>query len=494
MVRQAHLMGVVGVFLIGCAFLVVGCSGDTGSQSAGTHDSEESESTATGSEHGGAQASEESDSTHEVAEHGGAIEKIPTPSGYGFERGFLLRVGGITYDSYDFTYDEEVAGGRRLRDGDLGPLFAEASPETIKESTNPTTTNSATPNVVPVYAVEGYDTSFRLAARMDDGLMMFESVSDPNATHASDVLDIGGKVSRIDVTYRGTPALVYGTIEDPEKVQRLVGGFMDAPLKPTMVDHYNEAPPWTTYLIIFRLKDGTTVARDYRTGSGRLSNLAGSLRDLPYGTRLDPASGIVTPQTFRGAVEESLQAWRGYVGHFYSSPTEEGTQPKKRTCGDGRTTKEARRISGGGMFYTTNDVFPSGPWEGVLRGTEEDDLLLAGEYGEDEVYGLDGDDTMEGGACDDKLYGGLGVDPMVGEEGDDVLYGGPGNDNAGMVGDLGSDVLYGGDGDDVLVADEDGQQDELYCGEGQDIAEVGEKIDYVDSSCEVKSHPTEAIE
>jgi RTX calcium-binding nonapeptide repeat (4 copies) len=41
----------------------------------------------------------------------------------------------------------------------------------------------------------------------------------------------------------------------------------------------------------------------------------------------------------------------------------------------------------------------------VLRGTEENDSLLAGEYGEDEVYGSGANDHVEGGACDDKLYG-----------------------------------------------------------------------------------------
>jgi Ca2+-binding RTX toxin-like protein len=128
----------------------------------------------------------------------------------------------------------------------------------------------------------------------------------------------------------------------------------------------------------------------------------------------------------------------------------------------------------------------------VLRGTEEGDLILAGEYGEDEVYGLGGDDTIEGGACEDKVYGGPGIDDMVGEEGDDVLYGGLGNDK-GFDGGSGRYVLYGGDGHDVLIADEDGQRDELYCGEGQDKAEVGEKIDYVDRSCEEKKHPTPAV-
>jgi len=36
------------------------------------------------------------ESTDEVVEHGGSIKTIPD------DRGFLLRVDGITYDTYDF--------------------------------------------------------------------------------------------------------------------------------------------------------------------------------------------------------------------------------------------------------------------------------------------------------------------------------------------------------------------------------------------------------
>jgi Ca2+-binding RTX toxin-like protein len=71
--------------------------------------------------------------------------------------------------------------------------------------------------------------------------------------------------------------------------------------------------------------------------------------------------------------------------------------------------------------------------------------------------------------------------------GDDVLYGGTGDDRQ-LRGDEGEDVLYCGDGNDLLDASDDGQRDELYYGEGRDRYDV-DKIDYVDSSCEVKGLP-----
>src|SRR5215210_4112350 len=74
-VRQTHLIAVVEAFMIGCTFvLLVGCSGDTGSQQSGSQDSEVSQSEQTGSERTGPR---ESESTHEVTQHGGSLEAIP---------------------------------------------------------------------------------------------------------------------------------------------------------------------------------------------------------------------------------------------------------------------------------------------------------------------------------------------------------------------------------------------------------------------------------
>ena len=101
------------------------------------------------------------------------------------------------------------------------------------------------------------------------------------------------------------------------------------------------------------------------------------------------------------------------------------------------------------------------------------------------------------------LHGGPGTDAMSGGDGDDVLYGGDGDDeirglgaNDWIFGGLGSDVIYGGDGNDLIdgaTVDEFGQvvrkqRDELYCGKGEDHYHA-DKLDYVDSSCEVKDPP-----
>jgi hypothetical protein len=213
------------------------------------------------------------------------------PPGY---TGSYMSLDGILYDS------EPV--GRSLSDEDLGAKFAEV------HHIN---------NALPVYAVEGYDTSSRLAARVGNGrLMPFEAFANPRAEDASDLLDIGGKVRSINILHRDAAAvihedasdlkldkandLVLGSIEDPEEVEQLVRGLMNAPLESTPIGHY-ATDEQTHYLIVFHLDDGTAVARDYRMDTGRLTNTYSE-----FGSEPPMTSGIVTPQAFRDAITEAL--------------------------------------------------------------------------------------------------------------------------------------------------------------------------------------------
>jgi Ca2+-binding RTX toxin-like protein len=65
-----------------------------------------------------------------------------------------------------------------------------------------------------------------------------------------------------------------------------------------------------------------------------------------------------------------------------------------------------------------------------------------------EVYGGDGDDTIQGGDGNDRLFGGSGNDYIYGAGGDDTIDGGDGDDN--LMGGLGNDRLLGGRGTNVL--------------------------------------------
>src|SRR5215203_3255552 len=154
-----------------------------------------------------------------------------------------------------------------------------------------------------------------------------------------------------------------------------------------------------------------------------------------------------------------------------SNKKEQGSSPKATESEEEGRCEGTRKINMNlPARFTTNDL-PGCPKGGLLLGTDKPDEL-AGEKGNDEVRGLGGSDDVEGGP------------------GNDILYGGPGDD-CNLSGDKGEDVIYAGPGDDTelnvsgVMNHGDGQRDKLYCGEGRDTY-YAEKIDYVDSSCEVK--------
>jgi hypothetical protein len=96
-----------------------------------------------------------------------------------------------------------------LRDDDLGPKFGEVR-------------SRYRSRMVPVYAVERYDTSFRLDTREHGRLWIYDALSNPKAEQGSDLLDIGGKVSSISVTHWENPGRVLGIMDDTEEVGTLV--------------------------------------------------------------------------------------------------------------------------------------------------------------------------------------------------------------------------------------------------------------------------------
>ena len=173
-----------------------------------------------------------------------------------------------------------------MRDDDLGPKFGEVRSQYHSR-------------MVPVYAVERYDTSFRLATREQGRLWIYDALSNPKAEQGSNLLDIGGKVSSISVTHWENPGRVLGIMDDTEEVGTLVRGLMEAPLKPIGPDYYGTK---NHYVVVFRLGDGTAAARNYRTDTGRLA--IGSIS-----SSMTPPTGIVTPEALRNAIDEALEGY-----------------------------------------------------------------------------------------------------------------------------------------------------------------------------------------
>ena len=147
---------------------------------------------------------------------------------------------------------------------------------------------------------------------------------------------------------------------------------------------------------------------------------------------------------------------------------------------------------------------------GEIYGDDGDDTI-DGASGSDEIYGgddrdyitaYDGDDYVDGGQSsdavfgqigNDTLYGGSGTDRVDGGDGNDILYGGDDDDTntisfiagvdhatviGGLYGGAGDDYLDGGQGNDYLDGGTD--SDTLLGGEGNDILDGGTGVDQLD--------------
>lgn len=117
------------------------------------------------------------------------------------------------------------------------------------------------------------------------------------------------------------------------------------------------------------------------------------------------------------------------------------------------------------------------------------------------VYGLDGNDTINGSSNNDGLHGGIGDDNILGQDGDDLIFGDEGNDS--LNGGWGNDVLYGGAGDDYIVGGFENDilsggagTDTLYGGSGADtfVFEVDSAFANIDIVTDFSTGQGDAID
>ncbi|QDL90929.1 protease [Paroceanicella profunda] len=139
----------------------------------------------------------------------------------------------------------------------------------------------------------------------------------------------------------------------------------------------------------------------------------------------------------------------------------------------------AQRAYLGDGHYARGHVFNALDIGGDGRGLIENAI---GGRGNDQVWGneaanilngMAGRDSLFGGAGNDRLIGGSDRDILHGGEGNDGLYGGAGNDDlTGMTGadrlygGQGRDYITGGDGNDLIIAGDDA--DRVFGGAGKD--------------------------
>jgi phospholipase/lecithinase/hemolysin len=124
-----------------------------------------------------------------------------------------------------------------------------------------------------------------------------------------------------------------------------------------------------------------------------------------------------------------------------------------------------------------NDVLNGTSGNDNIDGFAGNDILI-GLGGDDRIEGWEGNDLLFGNQGNDILSGGDGADLLVGCQGDDIVFGGNGNDrlfgNVGsdiLIGDAGDDLAWGGEGDDYILGGEGA--DVLWGNQGNDILNGG---------------------
>lgn len=201
----------------------------------------------------------------------------------------FLKYQGVTYQNYG----HEV--GRELQDEDLEEELTKVKFKFVWDGIQPGKQPSYGPEEAyvanldigtPIFTVKGYLPSFRLAARRNGKIILFESSRIPNATKGSDYFDLRN-VAYIGINSEEDGVTELAAIKDPERVADLIWHVMNAPAKGGL----GMAGP--RYFIAFHFRDGTASSRAFWIESGRLY------------------SDIMLPREFCEAIEETIRNSRG---------------------------------------------------------------------------------------------------------------------------------------------------------------------------------------
>jgi hypothetical protein len=177
----------------------------------------------------------------------------------------FVKLNGITY-----TADRPVVG-RTLREGDLGPVHTRVRCS-LREKMDPTRGELQDGDAAyleagsPLYQVRGYRPSFRLAARQDGRLVVFEADTNPGARVGRDLLDLEGKVRRISINSRADGTTEFAAITDPRQVAGMVRMLLAGPVD-QRIQPAGEQPVW---LLALHLRDGTATVRAYDAADRRV--------------------------------------------------------------------------------------------------------------------------------------------------------------------------------------------------------------------------------
>lgn len=171
----------------------------------------------------------------------------------------FLKYQGITYQYYRHGV------GRELQNEDLGDEFTKVKYKFVWDGIQPGKQPAHGPDEAfaahldigtSIFTVKGYLPTFRLAARRDGKIILFEASRVPNATKGSDYFDLRN-VTYIGINSEEDGVTELAAIKDPERVTDLVWQVMNAPAKGGLG---SDGP---IYFIAFHFRDGTASARAF---------------------------------------------------------------------------------------------------------------------------------------------------------------------------------------------------------------------------------------
>lgn len=115
-----------------------------------------------------------------------------------------------------------------------------------------------------IYKVKGYNPNFRLAAKRENEIILYESDNIPDAKTGADYFDISGKVKYISINSEVDGTTELARIEEPENVNKLINLLLSAPVKDDQIN----GTEGTRYFLAFHLNDGTVTSHVYWHDTG----------------------------------------------------------------------------------------------------------------------------------------------------------------------------------------------------------------------------------
>ena len=179
----------------------------------------------------------------------------------------FIRFNGAVYLSTDyFAEDIPPAQNRPLALEDLGPVVGQVVTNWIDDNDEINypnepcywdTPDGTAPRLAPgddIYAVRGFATTFRLAARHEGELLSYQVWCNGEAQVGADLFDIYDRVTRISVTADLSESSGFAVIDDPATVANLVGMLLEGEV---ISEELSSMAP-VTHQMIFQLDDGST--------------------------------------------------------------------------------------------------------------------------------------------------------------------------------------------------------------------------------------------